>query len=235
MRRIWILQVLIFLLAAIPAPRAMAIVAADIAANHPSAVAAASAAGNGQAATDNLSKAAAPADDKFSGFGFSPALVTMFGLDTVSTAQLAGTPKVVRVTKDNGTRVGLGLESHYFFTPALHFLCIPKLGPDTWGFGPYVGLTVGTDNVIETVGTGLLLGFRRDAVGKTASDGSVTSKASADSFNLGVGVVIDPNAQVLGKGFQANQPPPNGEDQVRFLTTTKVGVGLMFSYYFNPL
>ncbi len=70
----------------------------------------------------------------------------------------------------------------------------------------------GSENIIDAIGTGLMIGFKR------AGEGS-------SSFNLGIGFVTDPGAKVLGDGFVENQPPPEGESTtVRFRETSYTGL-----------
>ncbi|MEK7630710.1 MAG: hypothetical protein AAB417_01640 [Patescibacteria group bacterium] len=185
-----------------------------------------------EAAIDAANEAS---EEKFAGFGFAPALIGSFDIgshERVDTAEIVGDPKVVRVTKDNNVNVGFGLESHYMFLPPARFLGIPQLMEGKWGVGPYVSVTLGSNDIIDTVGAGFVLGLRRDAFFDVATD---AARTNGDSFNIGVGIAIDPDAKVLGAGFNSNQPPPAGEDQVRFRTTSQVGCQVFFSYQFNVL
>ena len=84
---------------------------------------------------------------------------------------------------------------------------------------PFVALQPGTEEVIEAIGLGLMVGFRR------ATD-------SANSWNVGVGYVVDPNVDVLGDGFFANQAPPGNETAVRLKETSQQGIFLLFSFAF---
>lgn len=173
------------------------------------------------------------AEKKFSGFGFAPALMTSFDIgnnDRVDTAEIVGDPKLVRVTKDNNVNVGFGLEAHYFFLPPANFLGIPQLRSGKWGVGPYIGITLGSNDIIDTVSAGIMLGLRRDAFFDAVTE---VAEGNGDSFNIGLGLAVDPDAQILGKGFHPNQAPPAGEDQVRFRTTNQLGIQLTFSYMFN--
>jgi hypothetical protein len=52
------------------------------------------------------------------------------------------------------------------------------------------------------------------------------------SWNFGVGLRVDPKAQVLADGFIANQPPPAGETAVRFKTEPRYGIMLLSSFSF---
>jgi hypothetical protein len=63
-----------------------------------------------------------------------------------------------------------------------------------------------------------------DATGKPVADNT--------NWNLGIGLRVDPKAQVLGDGFVANLPPPAGETMIRYKTEPKAGVMLMSSFSF---
>lgn len=60
-------------------------------------------------------------------------------------------------------------------------------------------------------------------------------KSEADdpsSFNIGIGVMYDLNAQVLGDGIVENQALPEGEKQIRYENTSQSGLLLMTSFSF---
>ena len=53
------------------------------------------------------------------------------------------------------------------------------------------------DDVIDSLGIGVMVGMRR-------------SPKSDNSLNIGLGLIVDPNSQLLGDGIVANQPLPAG-------------------------
>jgi hypothetical protein len=108
------------------------------------------------------------------------------------------------------------LESHYFFLPTE---CPFNIGKDMCGWGPFMALQPGTDNIIEAAAIGLMMGFRR-------------KKEESASFNVGIGVVVDPNVQTLGDGIVANKPLPGGETAVRFKNSEQYGVVILTSFSF---
>ena len=57
----------------------------------------------------------------------------------------------------------------------------------------------------------LMIGFRRD-------------RETSESFNIGIGVVIDPNVQTLGEGITANMPLPTGETAIRYTERMQTGL-----------
>lgn len=127
---------------------------------------------------------------------------------------------IVRVSKDQNDIARIMLESHYFFEPRdsdMNFLGIVE--GINWGHGPFVSLQPGTNEIIEAIGIGWMIGFRR-------------SKDSSSSWNIGIGYVVDPNVQVFADGIAENAPLPNGETQIRFKETSQHGIFLMASFNF---
>jgi len=124
---------------------------------------------------------------------------------------------IVRVSNENDTVARVILESHYFFPSAQSSLLGAAAG--NWGVGPFVALQPGSDEIIEAIGLGVMLGFRR------AGDGN-------ESWNLGLGVMVDPNVRVLGDGINENAPLPGAETTVRFKEKSQVGLLIMTSFTF---
>jgi hypothetical protein len=123
---------------------------------------------------------------------------------------------VVRVKEENRARARVVLETHAF--PFL-------LGKSNRvGLGPFAAVQPGGDDLIQAIGGGIMIGFRKQP--KARED------AGGESFNIGLGVWSDMKAQVLGDGFKANQPPPPGETLVRFKTRDRGSVLVMASFSF---
>lgn len=133
--------------------------------------------------------------------------------DRVSEASLVN--GIVRVDDEDNGRARIMLESHYFFTPDWR---MPGLKDAEWGVGPFVSLQPGTDNIIEAIGMGLMFGFRRGS--------------GSESFNLGFGMVVDPNTRILGDGVFADRPLPNGETEVRYKEEMQRGFLILSSFSF---
>ncbi|XCN74530.1 MAG: hypothetical protein Q3M24_07235 [Candidatus Electrothrix aestuarii] len=159
------------------------------------------------------------------GFKFGVALGLTMDLgdnDRVESAEVVN--GVVRVTKDNNYSPRIMLETHYFFTPDPEKDLYLKNGKflghqeGEFGIGPFVAIQNGSDDFIEYIGAGVMLGFRR---GNTK-----------ESFNIGLGVVVDPSSQILGDGIVENQPLPEGETAVRYKETSQLGLLAMVSYAF---
>ncbi|RWX47009.1 hypothetical protein H206_03112 [Candidatus Electrothrix aarhusensis] len=123
---------------------------------------------------------------------------------------------IVRVTKEENDVPRIMLETHYFFTPDYELL---NHDQGEWGIGPFVGIQNGSNEIIEYIGAGVMLGFRR-------------TSESTDSFNIGIGVVLDPSVKILGDGIEENQPLPTGETAVRYKETSQLGLLAMISYGF---
>jgi hypothetical protein len=123
---------------------------------------------------------------------------------------------IVRIKNADNSRARLMLESHYFFKPNAKLL---GLDHQMWGIGPFVAIQGGSDNIIEAIGMGLMIGFRR-------------LPTESKSFNLGVGFVVDPNVKVLGDGIVRDKPLPAGETEIRFKEDSQAGIMVLASFTF---
>ncbi|WP_173052333.1 hypothetical protein [Candidatus Nitrotoga sp. AM1P] len=97
------------------------------------------------------------AEKEFAGlnFGVEVSLTHDLGShDRVKAASL--TNGIVRVDTEHNDVARIMLKSHYFFTPE------KKLMGKQWGCGPFVSLQPGSDQIIEAVGLGVMLGFKRN-------------------------------------------------------------------------
>jgi len=162
---------------------------------------------------------------KFAGLDFGVGISVTFDTgnhDRVQNAEIVD--GVVRVTKETNAIARIMLESHYFFTPD-NFLGIQANvdasgeNKKTFGIGPFMALQPGTKEIIEAIGFGIMVGWRRDGAGP-------------GSWNLGIGGVVDPNVQILGDGFVANEPPPGSETQVRYKVQDQRGWLFLASFSF---
>jgi len=158
---------------------------------------------------------------------------------------------IVRLT-DTTNNVGISfvLESHYFFpgtsyTRGLDFQppggCSPQgvanVNCTEWAWGPFIAIEIGDGSTAPTSSTtgsiaafalGMMVGLHHptaDAKGNVVPN-------DKSSWNFGIGLRVDPSAQVLGAGFVANQPPPAGETVVRFQKEPRAGVMLLSSFSF---
>jgi hypothetical protein len=166
-----------------------------------------------------------------------------------------GVNNIVRVT-DTSSNVGISfvLESHYFFAgPAEMGRILGVFEPPgqcpvvrardpnctEWAHGPFVAIEVGGGATAPTTNTtgpitayalGWMVGFHHPKY--DATSGALVPDST--SWNIGVGLRVDPKAQVLGDGIVANQPLPVGESTspVRTKTEPRPGVMLMSSFSF---
>lgn len=168
---------------------------------------------------DNDDKDENDSDDgqtTFAGLKFGAGIsvtIDFSGIDRVASAEVVN--GIVRVTDEEDARARVMLESHYFFTPPGTPFGVAQ---GNWGIGPFVALQPGTDEIIEAAALGVMIGFKR---GNTDQ-----------SFNVGIGVAVDPNTQVLGEGLRANQPLPVGETQIRYKEESQYGLVLLTSFSF---
>jgi hypothetical protein len=175
-------------------------------------------AGNFAFAADDEKKLEATREFAGINFGVGLTLTIDVGVhDRVENAEVVN--GVVRVTEEYNDIPRIMLETHYFFLPKHYFLGMDSVKPNEWGIGPFVGIQNGSNEIIEAIGGGVMLGFRR-------------SEMTKDSFNIGVGFVVDPSAKVLGDGIEENKPLPAGETQVRYKKTSQGGILLITSYAF---
>ncbi len=183
--------------------------------------------------------AAASGKQNFSGVDFGIGLSMSYDLgnnDRVLDAAIVD--GVVRVNRTENIRARVVLELHHFWTPT--FGAAQRTADDAYcadfgrrtreykncrsaladfGVGPFIAFQPGSDKVIDAIGAGAMVGFRRGDDRKS-------------SFNLGIGVFYDVDAQILGKGFVEDKPPPGNETEVRFRRQSQSGLLFLSSYSF---
>lgn len=118
------------------------------------------------------------------------------------------TEQIVRSSKSRTVTTRLLLESHYFFTPGKEEMI---------GFGPFLAVQPGTEEIIEAAGLGIMVGFRR--------------KLKKESFNIGLGVLVEPEVKALGKGLERDKPLPAG-DTLRFQRRALASLLVLASFSF---
>ncbi len=175
-----------------------------------------------------MSGAAENGQETFAGLNFGVGLSVTHDLGKHDRVAQAGVVNgIVRVDNKGNDVARVMLESHYFFTPSVSFMGVKSLAnledrsKVNWGTGPFVALQPGGDKIIDAVGIGWMLGFKRN---DKADDSS--------SFNIGIGAVVDPAVKILGAGIHENQALPDGEQDVRFRTTSQWGVLVLTSFAF---
>ncbi len=161
------------------------------------------------------------------GFGLGLDMVTDVGTHERVKAAALDSGGILRVTDDDNTRVGLMLETHYFFVHDSEKMHRNREDRRfVWGHGPFVCAQTG-DNIIQGVGLGYMVGFKRPTV---AGQPNFISNA-INSFNLGVAYFVEPDVQVLGDGLVPGMKL-NSADQIRFRNTTQRGIAVVFSAAF---
>jgi len=174
--------------------------------------------------------APAPVKQNFGGLSLGVGLGLTLNADKVSRVTSASPVNgIVRVTGTSDAIAGIVLESHYFFVPNRSFATVPE---GAWGHGPFVAIVAGNSgsNVISAYALGWMIGFREPTW--TYSNSSWKATYGSSSWNLGLGIRIDPSVQVLGDGDVANLPLPAGETAVRFKNVPSYGVIMVSSFSF---
>jgi len=154
------------------------------------------------------------AEKSFLGIDWGMGISASFDTDSTSRVKKAEIVNgVVRVEEESNIALGIVLDAHYFFT--VH----EKDDRATVGAGPFIAIQTSGDNLIDSWALGGMLGFRRDP-------------AKSTSFNLGLGVRVEPGVKVLGDGLVENQPLPEGETDIRYKTEDRLGIVVVFSASF---
>ena len=124
---------------------------------------------------------------------------------------------IVRLSKTNNALARIMLESHYFFTPAKWK---DGEGRAKAGWGPFVSLQPGSSEIINSLGAGVMFGFRRGD--------------SGESFNIGIGYSVDPSSKVLGAEFTVDMPAPldaaGKPASLRYQTRDQGGILVLTSF-----
>jgi hypothetical protein len=176
--------------------------------------------------------------DTWGGLSWGIGIATDFDIGGSRVANASVVNNIVRVT-DSSSNVGISfvLEAHYFFrdwiVPSVANACASKNGSPynctDVATGPFVAIEVGDGSSatpaaggpITAYAMGWMVGFRHP---------NLTS-SNTSSWNFGVGLRVDPKAQVLGDGLIANQPLPAG-DSIRYKTEPRAGIMLLSSFSF---
>lgn len=163
-------------------------------------------------------------NDQFLGIEFGLGLGFTHDLskgDRVDEAEVLG--GIVRVSKSSNTRPRVLLETHYFWQLAFEQRQVEVRGGRVTikeadiGIGPFIAIQGSDEQVLEAFAIGGMIGFKR---------------SESASFNLGVGVALDPNVKTLGDGIAANQALPEGETAVRFREEGRWGIVTLASFSF---
>jgi hypothetical protein len=155
---------------------------------------------------------------------------------------------IVRLN-DTSSNVGVSfvLEAHYFLRerPLMSPFAGPgdcskpaPNNPGSWinctevAWGPFIAIEVGGGSTSSPANNGPITGYALGWMVGLHHPYDSSGKTNNTSWNLGVGLRIDPKAQVLGDGFAANAAPPAGETAIRYKTEPRAGVMLLSSFSF---
>jgi hypothetical protein len=191
------------------------------------------------------------------GLSWGIGIATDFDVGGRQVANATVINNIVRAT-DTSSNVGISfvLEAHYFFTDwAVPFLNVGCTSPTTTmtktttttstgsqttttsgyscndiGIGPFVAVEIGDGTTSSPSSTGLITSYAMGAMIGVRHPNLAGTNGNS-SWNLGVGLRVDPTAKVLGDGLVVNQPLPAG-DSIRFKTEPRVGVMLLSSFSF---
>jgi hypothetical protein len=180
---------------------------------------------------------------EWGGLGWGIGLAANFDVTGKRVVNATVVPPLNIVRIDDATsnvNVGFVLEAHYFLRNLSFLENSWQRGPCSkteggtyctqFAHGPFVAIQVGggtsavpgDKDLVTSYALGWMIGLRHPHL--TTSDNA--------SWNLGLGVRVDPNTKVLGDGIIANQPLPNGETVIRYKTEPRFGLMVMSSFSF---
>ena len=137
-------------------------------------------------ATPATAQAPPPVDFAGLGFGVGFAFTDSLTADLVAPDDVTIVDGVLRVSRVANVAAGLVFESHVTF-PWKPWLAV----------GPYFSITPGADELVQGVGLGLLFELNRP----TLNPATNLFESSPVSFNIGVGLNVLFEANVLRPGF----------------------------------
>ena len=171
------------------------------------------------------------------GLGWGIGIAADFDLGGTRVTSATVVNNIVRVTdSSSNVDVSFVLEAHYFlrdyqfgFTgPTCTLAAALALNCSNVATGPFVALEIGGGSSATPAAGGPITGY---ALGWMVGLQHPTMASTSSSWNFGVGLRIDPKAQVLGDGLVANQPLPAG-DSIRYKTEPRTGIMLVSSFSF---
>ena len=149
-------------------------------------------------------------------------LLNLWGRPAIDAAEIR--EGRVRVVKSSQFSAGVGLQAYYPLRlwTTLRSPDNLRLGsPDKqWfrysevGVGPFVGVSLATNDVIDTVAVGLAVSVRR-------KDGGV---------RFGLGVAFDPDAQHLASDYRQDSLVPANTSDIQYVREMAVGGQFMISF-----
>lgn len=147
---------------------------------------------------------------------FFPESLPSLGESLVNEAEIRGT--TVRVKSVPAATATFGLQAFVPVWSGGSNLVDPTTDSVTklseWGVGPYVGVGLGSESLIETVALGVAWSYRRKEIG----------------IRIGLGAVADPSARFLSPEFAPGAAVPAGAETIEFIERPTGGVQLMLSF-----
>ena len=161
--------------------------------------------GSVRAIADDVKPEGVPGTKSFGGLSWGIGLGLT--IDTGKRSRVASAEVVngvVRVSEQHDAIAGFVLESHYFFVPKAKLFGSVESG--YWGHGPFVAFEAGAQNsgIVNAYGLGWMIGLRQPSYQYNSTKKDWEKTYSSSSWNLGVGLRVDPNVKVLGDGIIAN-------------------------------
>jgi hypothetical protein len=158
------------------------------------------------------------------GFGVAVGVATNVTGPNLVNSAIVDPNGIVRVNNRANTAAGLMLETHYYVYPTPKDAVSNGVDNRWWGTGPFVSAQPGSSQIIQAVGAGWMVGFRRPK-GSTPS-----------GFGIGIGYEAIPSAQVLGSEFVDGKPAPLGPSgqplPIRYETQDKGALLVIFTVSF---
>lgn len=143
-------------------------------------------------------------------------LVNKYFDENISKAEIRN--GIVRVTDSQNISMGIGLQA--FFPFKVWSYVISNDNGNTWqkgseiSFGPYAGVMMNGDNIIDNFAIGFAYSQRREFGG----------------IRLGVGFLFDPSVQRLADDFKDGESAPTGETSVKYKHVSTKGLQIMLSF-----
>ena len=152
---------------------------------------------------DPTPAAAQPPPIDFAGFGWGVGFAFNNSLteDIVNPedVEIVGPDRILQVAKVSNISYGMVFESHVTF----------QWRPSV-AVGPYVSVTTGNDELIQAAGLGILFELNRPSLNPTTN----RMEPSRVSFNVGVGVNVLLNVNMLRSGLKDGFHVPEGINPV---------------------
>lgn len=146
----------------------------------------------------------------FMGVSFGVALGVTENLEDDQVESARVIDGIVRVEERRNTRPRLFLETHKF---------IGQSDDKLKGWGPFIAVELGQEDLLQGLGVGWMWGFRDD-------------KADDSSLNLGIGWFVTDKIQKLGSGIEDGRPLPGAETEIRYRYDADGSVLAMASFTF---